>query len=1220
MIFSGVKLPDQLRIALEEGRLVVFAGAGISIPEPSGLPSFNDLVRRIAGISKDAKIENPEKILGALARKDIKVHTAAAGIVYHPGTRPTDLHRELLRLFGEAGKVRIVTTNFDNHFTDAAKEVLPDWAVGEYHAPALPLGDDFEGIVYLHGAARLDPKRLVLTDEDFGKAYLTRGWARDFLMALFAKYTVMFVGYSHSDITVSYIARGMSPAEMRPRWAYVPADIDAKAQDDWTHLGVETAQYPVDRASTDNQHQALTDFSKRWADHQQASIIDHSVKVRAIAANLPPEGDAEAEYVLYCLGHAQVAQDFCNAITHPAWFGWMEKRELFSPFFASNQSGPKSDFTTTQRIIGWWVCSFIRLQHPQLLLELIQRNQGRLSLPFADILGHQLWTKDGKPTDPLFGTWAALLLARGEHALPQSSWAYILQKCEIPAHTAVALRIFELLTTPQLHLERGWAFELGELIDDDEPEKKKKPKRKADYTLHWPPESDHWLEQAWNMVFRPSLAALSEPLVTLVTKQLTMGHLLLRDSGKASDEYDSLSWSISSIAPHEQNRHPLHKCVSILVNIARELLDHWMTSDRPRALAQIEAWWRSGVPLLHRLGIYGVAIDPSRPADEKLDWLLSNDLIFAWGRKKEVFDALAMAYPKASASMRRKVVAHIERGLQGKRAEKLQPDTIAYESFNALQWLKTADPQCAIVERAIRKMQKAHPTFGVREYLEFEHWHGEAGFIDQKKGFDFDKIVAEPPERYLDALFNAKEASFRHDRWSYLGNLKVLFEKDRAWAKGFMVAAARREEADQVIWNGIFSAWREILKTQQDWQWILDRIEDLPKRSPVFSGVAYILSHGFWKDETKATAPMIARALRANLAAWELCKDDPEKPDDTHQDWYTDAINHTGGWIAEFWVHYCNEQRKRTKKKSSRLARKIRTAIIEALDGDNKVRVYGRLALTPFVVYLFVWDKALGRDKFLPLFDWKRDPIVAQQSWSVFLNYRRATNLDWEKQLLPYYRQVVRELPAFLKQTAERREQFDRHALRSLGGHLAALAMRTVDNPVTSGFFKEFLPLLPDEIRASLARGIGDFIEKMTAAEQKKVWDTWLRDYLDKRLLGIPVSLGHEESREIADWCLDLGDLFPAAVTLVSKMPLKKVFVHGLIDKLLSSPLLGKYPETACEFMVVAMRADDFRHLHGDFPKLHAKLKELIPRSPHLRVLETQMYELGWKPETDGTA
>ncbi|HUR47841.1 MAG TPA: hypothetical protein VMZ27_18295 [Candidatus Saccharimonadales bacterium] len=49
MIFAGVRLPDQIRIALEEGRLVIFAGAGISVPPPSNLPLFNGLACRICG-------------------------------------------------------------------------------------------------------------------------------------------------------------------------------------------------------------------------------------------------------------------------------------------------------------------------------------------------------------------------------------------------------------------------------------------------------------------------------------------------------------------------------------------------------------------------------------------------------------------------------------------------------------------------------------------------------------------------------------------------------------------------------------------------------------------------------------------------------------------------------------------------------------------------------------------------------------------------------------------------------------------------------------------------------------------------------------------------------------------------------------------------------------------------------------------------------------------
>jgi len=207
MIFANVRLPDAVRIALENGKLVIFAGAGISMPLPSSLPSFNGLAREISGL-KEVEFGKEDQVLGKLAHNGTVVHLAAAKRLYNQDTHPTEAHKQILRIFGTPDKVRIVTTNFDNHFSDAARTVFRNKNINEFHAPALPLGDDFEGIAYLHGSAKSNPRAMVLTDKDFGEAYLTRGWARDFLIPLFQKYTVLFVGYSHNDVTISYLARG----------------------------------------------------------------------------------------------------------------------------------------------------------------------------------------------------------------------------------------------------------------------------------------------------------------------------------------------------------------------------------------------------------------------------------------------------------------------------------------------------------------------------------------------------------------------------------------------------------------------------------------------------------------------------------------------------------------------------------------------------------------------------------------------------------------------------------------------------------------------------------------------------------------------------------------------------------------------------------------------------------------------------------------------------
>ena len=97
---------------------------------------------------------------------------------------PTGLHRDLVRLYPETDKVRIVTTNFDLLFDAAARDLFtkkPDL----FKSPALPLGREFYGIVHVHGC--LDrPQGMVLTDADLGRAYLTDGWASRFLVELFA--------------------------------------------------------------------------------------------------------------------------------------------------------------------------------------------------------------------------------------------------------------------------------------------------------------------------------------------------------------------------------------------------------------------------------------------------------------------------------------------------------------------------------------------------------------------------------------------------------------------------------------------------------------------------------------------------------------------------------------------------------------------------------------------------------------------------------------------------------------------------------------------------------------------------------------------------------------------------------------------------------------------------------------------------------------------------
>ena len=187
---------------------------------PSGLPLFDMLVNRVADDlgfapylaskhhSPDAYLEEIERRLeGRVPSPRRPIRERVVAQLTGAPSSPNDVHEAIVRLFPQADKVRIVTTNYDRHLETAAAEAF-SIAPNIYRAPALPRGDDFEGIVHLHGCLGDKLTDLVLTSRDFGRAYLTEAWASRFLYDLFRKYATLFVGYSHDDVVMRTSRKG----------------------------------------------------------------------------------------------------------------------------------------------------------------------------------------------------------------------------------------------------------------------------------------------------------------------------------------------------------------------------------------------------------------------------------------------------------------------------------------------------------------------------------------------------------------------------------------------------------------------------------------------------------------------------------------------------------------------------------------------------------------------------------------------------------------------------------------------------------------------------------------------------------------------------------------------------------------------------------------------------------------------------------------------------
>ena len=127
---NGPNIPEPLLQAHEEGRVVFFTGAGISVP--AGLPLFRGLVDEIynsLGTSKspvEAKAyekDQYDSTLDLLERRYPGKRAAVRAVVpeiLKPNWRrkgATEVHEALLQLSTDRkGSTRLVTTNFDRIF------------------------------------------------------------------------------------------------------------------------------------------------------------------------------------------------------------------------------------------------------------------------------------------------------------------------------------------------------------------------------------------------------------------------------------------------------------------------------------------------------------------------------------------------------------------------------------------------------------------------------------------------------------------------------------------------------------------------------------------------------------------------------------------------------------------------------------------------------------------------------------------------------------------------------------------------------------------------------------------------------------------------------------------------------------------------------------------------------------------------------------------------
>ena len=1122
---TNIDFPDGLLAALRDGRLVVFAGAGVSMGAPAHLPSFRELARRVtAGTTPSIGDDDAEdRFLGRLQESGTEVHRRAAQLLQSDDTQPAELHRSLLRLYTKVEDVRIVTTNFDRLFEQAAGPIF-NAAPKTFHAPAVPLGQRFKGIVHIHGTVD-EPNEMVLTDRDFGRAYLTEsdGWARRFLVDLFSNFTVLFVGYSHSDTIMNYLSRALPGGDDPARYALIGDKADTPER--WENLGIKPVVFHQD----DN-----GDFSKlergvaSLSRHIRRRILDWRSEISEIAGEMPPLDEVSVSIIDHALTDPVLTRFFADAAALPEWIDWTDKRKHLSSLFVAGSLDEQ------HKMLARWLAVRFTSEHSDALFSLIRRYGGHLNPELWHAIACQIGHKDDVAVDAeVLSRWVSFLMGDTPSQIRDFVLSRLAEVCAEAKALTPLLMVYEAMTAiiNRTLTYGSWGNSQGGLYEMQEMRAK---------------------------CLTPNLPEIAEPLLELTARRLAERYI-----GDSSSE----SFGRSAIEPHAQNEYP--QTCDWLIDVARDCLE-WLAANRADVVRLwSERYAAAAAPLLRRLAVHTLAERTDLPADDKLAWLLEYTDIHETAAHHELFRSAQRAYPQAGPIWRRKFISAILAYRWPNEADADRETMSAHHHFTWLTWLNEAAPDDALIAGELAAIRKQYPEFRTVEYADFTHYSfGLTVVHGASSRWSVAEMLGYSPSEWLpEALslqFDEQRVGPRHQ---LIDNVAEATKQRPAWGTELAAAMAQAGEWDTPIWRGVMDGWQKAQPDATELAGIIAAMSKTELYEWHSDEMAYTLFRLLENNRTTYTDAVLDAANRIARQLWQYAPTDDRRAHPNN--WTIRAINHTAGHLAQFWVHSIARHNELQESPPSGLNSAHGDALSEMMADEGLPGKLARVILARYLPYLTGVDEVWVKHNLIPLL--APGHAEFESAWHGLLHCGRIT---------PKSAELLHNV--FLVAIKPIGSNFDARMLRQFMNKYTVLLNWFVDSPndrwITKIFTANSL-----EVRQLFAEQIGFILRALDEAGRKEMWDTWLQGYWQNRLLGVPVPLDDVEIEHMLHWTCLLNPIYPDAVKLAVKMRPVRLQNGPILRNFADSELLANHPEAVAKFVIYLSKAnpDNVLMWHG---------------------------------------
>lgn len=1163
MFCDPLDIPDDVIAAQEAGELVVFVGAGVSRGGTSDLPLFDGLTDQIGaaiGKVRDPDRKDYDALLGEWEEHHgVRVHEAAQSIIGNKNSRPNEAHRLLLRLFKKQEHIRIVTTNYDRHFTTAAQEM--DFSLPIYRAPALPLGDDFHGLVFLHGSVEDKPNNLVLTDADFGKAYLSQGWARTFLQALYAQFHVLFIGYSHTDILLSYLARGLPARDRRRRHAIQAEGVSHR----WKSLGIEVIPYTLPHANLDA-------GLARWVQLSSYQPYEIRERIRQIVAGAEgpalviggentPQGDGLTDPIQLSRDSGDFLSRVFRDPNSTSWFTERASDTRWIPWLHDAKHLPSlSDETPLSQLTGvpaqlvGWVIEQLLPSHKPDTLSIYARLGGALG-PSAwwwavrtFVVNHtdpRLWES------PFLHHW---LVAIQQGCAPRYDYSSVsrlvgilVEKGQVDHALSLfekMLQIFAVWTEPTTRRHRDTPAAVNAKISADKYD----------------------LQEAWNAIKPVRTVANNERLFRMLTTCVENIYAAL---GPLSGGFDPVA-GMRIVFDEPRTEHDPYDSADLVPVMLLEVLKTRGGSAGGIGEQQIHLWLDSPQVGWHRFAIYALRVDDTIPPGRKAELILNHGLVYphGWQVQHDPEVLVSGIFSQIPQPLRVKLLEQIASGptispqenrtqeeisgsAEGIRngflvrlalAHRDDPDVSAFMLRLGMKPPESGDPDSELNPRDF--------NFGLVRDLE-------------RSSRTVDELLEKTPESQLDYFL-----SYQGDTWSgpnrtgLLGNVVKAANQRLEWARSLIVALISQGQPEGDLWDRLVWGLTWHTKEPEFRRWIL--IEIMPQVDPsawsvdVWRGWSHhLFSLGESKTFEGLSPEEWAVLVSWSVRAWDATHLTPggDEGGDNITKALSRAINHPAGRAVDFWMTYLSHLRRSDPSTPHVWPDELQSRVSTLMDMNSDMRLMGLAVFGQNLAFLRYALPEWTKSYLYPLLDIRENPTLGLCVWTAWLHFGRLS-AELASELPPFFEAARIDLLNVGKETPGR-----------FISYLAVLAVGPLAPPDCARWLRNILRTTTPEQRSwwieEVARCAGD----LTPERQHEVWTKWAKAHLEACVLGQFGTPSAPEFEAFLHWPVGFYTVGDEVLKQVKRFDVQPVKQLGIFFELKQAGVAKEAPDFVARYL-----------------------------------------------------